>query len=277
MYVLCCPCIADPSLRANGITTKEDIEAFRRCITRCRRAGIEIRLLPCLESIYLGLNRDPGPFAGRFDKYDFHRLMIEQARSVKKLIKQEGRPELIIGVDSSPLCGVNTSYYTKDKRTGRGEFLAMFPDIPAVDVYEFAADRIYFAAPLFSTLEQEYNVRMRAMLERYSYSVYLPQDTGDDNNSREKSINKRIFSQNINELESASLVVAIINGADADSGVAFEIGYAYARGIPIIAVRTDFRQVGRSELVNLMLEQASVVVRSEDELIKALPCPLDQF
>ena len=43
------------------------------------------------------------------------------------------------------------------------------------------------------------------------------------------------------------------------------MGYAYARGIPVVALRTDFRRVGEAEAANLMLEASStVVVRSSD-------------
>jgi len=50
--------------------------------------------------------------------------------------------------------------------------------------------------------------------------------------------------------------------ADPDSGTSFECGLAYALGIPIVAVRTDFRAGGdalpgqRLATINLMLAQA---------------------
>ena len=69
------------------------------------------------------------------------------------------------------------------------------------------------------------------------------------------------------------VIVAIIDGADADSGTAWEMGYAFARGVPVIALRTDFRKIGHHEQVNLMLEQSATVVGSTEELLAALYSP----
>jgi nucleoside 2-deoxyribosyltransferase len=68
-------------------------------------------------------------------------------------------------------------------------------------------------------------------------------------------------------------VVGIIDGADADSGTAWEMGYAAAQGKPVYALRTDFRKVGLHEHVNLMLEQSATLVKSRDDLLRALGSP----
>ena len=75
-------------------------------------------------------------------------------------------------------------------------------------------------------------------------------------------------------LESSDLIVAIIDGADADSGTAWEMGYAFALGKPVIALRTDFRRIGHHEKVNLMLEQSAEIVGSTEELLAVLRSPL---
>jgi len=43
------------------------------------------------------------------------------------------------------------------------------------------------------------------------------------------------------ELSRCDMVVALLDGADVDSGVAFEIGYARGLGKPVLGVRTDYR------------------------------------
>ena len=65
-------------------------------------------------------------------------------------------------------------------------------------------------------------------------------------------------------------MIAIIDGADADSGTAWEMGYATGLKKTVIALRTDFRTTGSHERVNLMLEQASKVVSTKEELLVAL-------
>jgi predicted secreted protein len=75
MYVLVCPCIENPALRADGITTPSDIEVFNRAIGRCTRFGIEMVALPCPETLYLGVKRKPGTFLERLDTPAFASLM----------------------------------------------------------------------------------------------------------------------------------------------------------------------------------------------------------
>ena len=57
------------------------------------------------------------------------------------------------------------------------------------------------------------------------------------------------------ELNESDVVVLNCNGTDVESGTSFEAGYAYAKEIPIIAYRTDFRSGGDNALwpVNLMI------------------------
>ena len=69
-------------------------------------------------------------------------------------------------------------------------------------------------------------------------------------------INKIIGENNVKGIDRADGVVAILDGVDVDSGTASEIGYAFARGIPIFGYRSDFRQAGDNEgsIVNLQVE-----------------------
>jgi nucleoside 2-deoxyribosyltransferase/predicted secreted protein len=275
MYVLCCPCILNPALRANGITKPSDHELFKRCIDRCNTFGIEMVPLPCPETIYLGADREPGTFLERLDTQEFARLLDGLEGQVKRIIEMRGPPLCILGVNSSPTCGVTSTYYGSEgdeppKRNGRGVFFARFPDILAEDVAEFAKFRIYLAAPLFSESEREYNKGIAEMLRQYLFEVYLPQNIGDDYAVREMCEHTRIYEHNKQALHDADLIVAIIDGADADSGTAWEMGYATALGKPVIALRTDFRMVGLKERVNLMLEQSAVVAGSKKELVDVL-------
>jgi len=52
------------------------------------------------------------------------------------------------------------------------------------------------------------------------------------------------------------MVLVILDGTDADSGSCFEIGYAFAKGIPVVDLRTDFRGSGKHMGVNLMLSNS---------------------
>jgi len=279
MYVLCCPCVMNPGLRANGITRPSDLDMFRRSIGRCKRFSIDVVPLPCPETLYLGPGREPGTFLDRLNTPAFAALMDGLEQDVRRVVRERGPPLCIIGVNSSPTCGVTSTYYGSEgneppKREGRGVFLSRFPDIPAMDVSLFARYRIYLAAPLFSDAERTYNASLAALLEKNLFEVHLPQEAGDDTGMRGKNAQERIFSENKKALEEADCVVAVIDGADADSGTAWEMGYAYAMGKPVIAIRTDFRRVGRNEHANLMLEESATVVTGTQQLLAALHSPL---
>ena len=135
MYVLCSPCVLHPGLRAEGITKPSDLELFANAIERCNKFGIEIVPLPCPETLYLGPDRKPGTFLERLNTPEFSRLMDRLEQEVTEIIRERGPPLCIIGVNSSPTCGVTSTYYGAEgdkppKRDGRGVFLSRFPAYP---------------------------------------------------------------------------------------------------------------------------------------------------
>ena len=271
MYVLIAACVKSPNLRAKGITKPSDIAMFERCLERCRDCGIETLFLPCPETIYLGADRLPGSFLERLNTKEFSEILDGIEKDLRAEFARRGEmPACIIGVDSSPSCGVNTTYVSDVKERGRGAFLKRFSDIPAYDVSEFSMYKIYLAAPLFSEAEREFNAKIAGILREKKYAVHLPQEVGDDSSTRDETETGRIFEYNLKALDECDIVVAVVDGADADSGTAWEIGYAYAVKKRVILLRTDFRRVGRSEAVNLMLEESGEVVGSVGELVRVL-------
>jgi nucleoside 2-deoxyribosyltransferase len=119
-----------------------------------------------------------------------------------------------------------------------------------------APPRIYLAGPLFTQAEWQWNQRLKEELERLGIAVLLPQDralpmlTG-----RTKFNASSLFKANVADIARAKAVVAIFDGADVDSGTAWECGYAYKLGRPVIGVRTDIREGGDDPKagINLML------------------------
>jgi nucleoside 2-deoxyribosyltransferase/predicted secreted protein len=275
MYVLAAPCILNPACRARGITTDEDLVWFNRAIERCRTFDVEIVPLPCPESIYLGADRPPASYLDRLATPEFDILLDTLEEQVREIIRERGEPPLcIVGVDSSPTCGVTATYYSAEKQPGRGAFLARFPGIRALDVKTFGKYRVYLAGPLFTEAETAYNLVLRDLLVRHLFEVYLPQEVGDTDHCRGKGEHRSIFAQHVRALDETDIVVAVCDGADADSGTSWEMGYAYAHGKQLVALRTDFRMAGHHECVNLMLEESAVVVRKKEELPGVLNSPL---
>ncbi len=120
---------------------------------------------------------------------------------------------------------------------------------------------IYFAGPLFTQAEMAFNQSLADELRSQGYRVYLPQQecmgTTDP---------KELYRRCMVGLEQACLVLVILDGTDADSGSCFEMGYAYAKGLPIVGLRTDFRGSGEHMGLNLMLTNSCthLILRTTD-------------
>ena len=125
------------------------------------------------------------------------------------------------------------------------------------------------AAPLFSEAECDFNRKLRDELTSAGFNVFLPQE--DSNNIKDnKDRQKIIFNKNLGGIERSDIIVAVIDGADVDSGTAWEIGFAFARGKTVVGLRTDFRSLGIEGTVNLMVERSVVLCMSVSELLNHL-------
>jgi nucleoside 2-deoxyribosyltransferase len=99
--------------------------------------------------------------------------------------------------------------------------------------------KIYLAGPLFSTPERDWNDGLAARLTAGGHDVYLPQA-----HPAPERTGRAIFLKDLEALDWADGVVAIMDGPDPDSGTAWECGYAYARGKPVVLFRSDLRGSG---------------------------------
>jgi len=128
---------------------------------------------------------------------------------------------------------------------------------------------VYLAAPLFSEAELDFNRKLRDEIKRAGFKVFLPQE--DSNNIKDKKTRQKIiFGENEAAIINSDIIVAVIDGTDVDSGTAWEIGFAYARGKPIFGLRTDFRTLGIEGTVNLMIERSVVLFANISELLNRL-------
>ena len=114
--------------------------------------------------------------------------------------------------------------------------------------------KLYLAGPLFTLAEQRFNAELARFLASEGFEVWLPQD----HEPRTKTA-RSIFRMDVAALDWADMVVACMDGPDPDSGTAWECGYAYAKGKPIVCYRTDFRIGGdtKGAPYNLMLSESA--------------------
>jgi nucleoside 2-deoxyribosyltransferase len=132
--------------------------------------------------------------------------------------------------------------------------------------------QIYLAGPLFTQGEKDFNVRFFEFLLDRGYAVFLPQQECAGLEG------ENIYKTCLAGLRSASVVVAILDGADADSGTCWECGYAASQGIPIVAVRTDFRISGDTGGFNAMLfYSAAKIVSGTEDLFDRIVSAIDEL
>ena len=87
----------------------------------------------------------------------------------------------------------------------------------------------------------------------------------------------KVAARNEKAIRKCDVIVAVLDGADVDSGTASEIGFAYALGKRIYGYRGDFRRAGDNEgsIVNLQVEHwiessGGCIVTSLDRLQQRL-------
>jgi nucleoside 2-deoxyribosyltransferase len=135
--------------------------------------------------------------------------------------------------------------------------------------------KVFIAGPLFSQAEREFNLKLDEFLRKNGFDTVLPQrDVGDlweGIKKRGGEAYRAIFERDLKELEGSDVIVAVLDGPDVDSGTAFEVGYARARGKPVVGLKTDFRVFARGEELNNMLTQSlEKLARNFEELLAAL-------
>ncbi len=118
--------------------------------------------------------------------------------------------------------------------------------------------RIYLAAPLFTMAERHFNRALAAALTSRlpNTEIILPQDfrVGKFTSFNDRRHAAALYDACVEAVAKADAVLAVLDGADADSGVSFETGFARALGKPVIGLRTDFRQ-SQVKGVNIMLAE----------------------
>ncbi len=133
---------------------------------------------------------------------------------------------------------------------------------------------IYQAGPLFSQAEKEFHYKLSAALRSAGHEVVWPGDllTEAEIAAAGPGAIGRIFSSCKEAIDRSTIVVALLDGPQIDDGTAWEIGYAYAKGLPIYGLRTDFRQAGDTKFnrMNSMIESCLTGLAGSVEEVVAL-------
>ena len=157
--------------------------------------------------------------------------------------------------------------------------------------------RVYVAGPLgFSELGRFSQQRLVDLLTTLGYQAIDPfalapadeidriarMTSLDAQRDAWRALNVRIGETNRQAIDACDAVLAVLDGQDVDSGTAAEIGYAFARGKPIIGYRGDFRLAADNigSTVNLQVEYFVIasggeIVTTMVEIAAAITCAIE--
>jgi len=136
--------------------------------------------------------------------------------------------------------------------------------------------RVYLAGPLFTLAERRFMAHLRDLAGALpGVTALWPGDffAGDDLAAMGAGAKEHIFRGCVAGLGGCDLVVAVLDGPQVDDGTAWEIGYAFAKGVPAWGLRTDFRVAGDTvhSLVNCMVEcSCEKTFKDVDSLLAAM-------
>ncbi len=143
--------------------------------------------------------------------------------------------------------------------------------------------KIYFAAPLFSEAEKEFNQIFCNELESNGFEVFLPQRDGVEKNDlpynkMDKEERRRaMFEMDRDKIMEADIFLFILDGRVPDEGASVELGIAHAQKYisngkkVIVGLHTDIRAAFINGKLNPMLKvPLDYIAESKADLIKFL-------
>lgn len=107
--------------------------------------------------------------------------------------------------------------------------------------------KIYVAGPFFKPGERERLEKIRKLFNEDSffedYDLFFPMDhfIKDGENMPTWEWAQAVFDMDTKVLENSDIVVAVYDKHYSDSGTAWELGYAYGLGIPVVLLCTDLK------------------------------------
>jgi len=129
--------------------------------------------------------------------------------------------------------------------------------------------KVYIAGKLCTESEREFLEKIDEVCKKLGLETFLPhRDVGLAANT--KYINEVFKGDIIDGFKDVDIVVANLNGLHTGAGTAWELGYAYAKGIPAIGIKTDENPKKALEYLSAILLGSMKIVTSFEELEKEL-------
>ena len=131
------------------------------------------------------------------------------------------------------------------------------------------AKRVYIAGKIGTDSEIEMVEKIDSLCKEFGFETFLPhRDVGIAKGMEDVG---KIFHGDINVgLKNSDFVIAALDGLHVGAGTAWELGYAFAEGIPTIGIKTDESVSDALEQLSSILIDSMPIVSSIEELRKKL-------
>ena len=127
--------------------------------------------------------------------------------------------------------------------------------------------KVYIAGPLFEGKHRETLEEIDKLCKELKIETYLPhRDTG----IYKEGDSTPIFEKNRDMVDWCDLMVAVLDWKGISSGTAWELGYAHAKNVPVIALTEDLESVKKDYRICVMCTNTVDLVENLEDLKKKL-------
>ena len=128
--------------------------------------------------------------------------------------------------------------------------------------------KIYVAGPLCTKKEREFLEKIDKLCKKLGAETFLPhRDCGLWDSLEDTT---RIAKCDLGGFKNCDLLVANLNGFGVGVGTAWEMGYANAKKIPVIAIKTDKKVKESIEELSAIIVGTTKIITNLDKLEKEI-------
>lgn len=129
--------------------------------------------------------------------------------------------------------------------------------------------KVYIAGKLCTESERAFLEEVDKICKNLGLDTFLPhRDVGLAKGVRDI---KRVFKGDIIKgFKECKLIIAVLNGLHVGAGTAWELGYAYAKNIPAIGIKTDEPAEAALDYLSSILLGSMKIVNSVKDLEKEI-------
>lgn len=124
--------------------------------------------------------------------------------------------------------------------------------------------KVYIAGPLCTEKERDFVEEIDKICKDFNLQTFLPHR--DCGLWKDFSDTKKIAKGDLDGFKNCDFVIASLNGFNVGAGTAWEMGYAHAKEIEVIGIKTDKKVEESIEELSAIIVGTTKIVSSFEEL-----------